>query len=627
MVKSSLARGLQSCLGQSWKEDPFKDFVVIVEDTDFHCHRFILSACSSFFKCMFQSDLREKQDGCTTLREMSSETFDVIINAIYSGVDGLTKDNVIDVWHATHMLDIPFLVQECEEFACKNMCLDNYIVLYETAKLLESKYVINFALKFMKANYEHFVETETFLNVSFNIILSSIIDDYLEVTSENIVLESILTWINYEKQSFQNLKEIKTVVTDKDKEESQTSEISFDESCKSEQATTGFDAQFGSPNVNNSSNMKRVKVSTKQISRHAKRDRFLREETTEEEKKDQLVKLLSAARTTLATRDYLDKLMEHPLILSSPEAFKIIHDSLMSIWNSSSTNAIKDYRLSSSSRSVMAFVSKNEVKLFSFNDENIYSLGNISDHVIDTSCGIASLNSAFFYFYNEPNEIMSSNKRSWSTISRPRHILTKLNDSPTAPTTIVCQKDKDSNNNTLVPFHNSIFLLLCSECNISSIDSSSQLVTLKLTKVPKRAIVYEDNIIIIYNSVEVDCYNVTTKHFEQYTFDEISIDFVSFFKGKDLFILQGNGVLRKVDKNIRSKIELKVLTKLWDGDISLTGAAYFRNNLILFSKQKYKTEISPLPGLFENIRLITIVSETNLTPMVVPDSWLETNVE
>ncbi|XP_059169288.1 uncharacterized protein LOC131951037 [Physella acuta] len=621
MVKSSLACGLLSCLGQSWKEDPFKDFVVIVEDTDFHCHRFILSACSSFFKCMFQSDLREKQDGCTTLQDMSSETFDVIINAIYSGVDGLTEDNVIDVWHATHMLDIPFLVQECEEFACQIMSLNNYIALFETAKLLDSKSVTNFAINFIKANYEHFVETETFLNVSFNLILSLIKNDNLKVTSENCVLESILTWINFDKKNIQKLNQIKNELKDDHSEESSRGGITSDDFSTLEQQIRYVDAKCATPNVNiNSGCLKHVKESKLPLG-NRKRDRFLRKETKEEEKKHQLVKLLSAARTTLATRDYLDKLMEHPLILSCPEAFKIIHDSLMCIWNSSATNTLSDYRLSSSFRSVMAFVSNNQVKLFSFNDENIYSLDNINNHPIDTSCEISSINSAIFYFYLEKKEC-SGFGHSWS-LQPQGHILAKLEDHLHSPK-IIFKKDKDLYNNLLVPFHNSVFLLVYSEYNIPNIDPSCQLVTLKLSKEPKRTVVYEDNIIIVYRSLEVDCYNITTKRFEPYSFEGLSDNFISFFKGKDLFILQANGVLRKVGKDIRSKIELKVITKLWDGNISLTGAAYFRKNLVLFSKQETKICISQLTGLFENIRVITLASDTNLTPTIVPVSWLKT---
>ncbi|XP_059145969.1 kelch-like protein 24 [Physella acuta] len=112
MVKYTLACGLQECLGNEWTGDIFKDFRIMVDGSEYFCHKFILSACSTFFNTLLRADFKEKQEGYVVLNKISKETFDVIINAIYKGVDGLTLGNVGNVWQATHLLDIPFLIQE-----------------------------------------------------------------------------------------------------------------------------------------------------------------------------------------------------------------------------------------------------------------------------------------------------------------------------------------------------------------------------------------------------------------------------------------------------------------------------------------------------------------------------------
>ncbi|XP_059155103.1 kelch repeat and BTB domain-containing protein 3-like [Physella acuta] len=197
MVKSTLACGLQECLSKEWMGDNFRDFRVVVDGSEYFCHKFILSACSTFFKTLLGSDFKENKDERVELKNMSKEIFDVIINAIYKGVDGLTLDNIISVWQATHMLHIPFLIEECERFVVENMSLDNYIVYYPMAKLLNSENVITFTIGFMKENFEPFCVTETFLEFSFPMLFSFVDDDRLKVKSEDLVLESIISWVSY----------------------------------------------------------------------------------------------------------------------------------------------------------------------------------------------------------------------------------------------------------------------------------------------------------------------------------------------------------------------------------------------------------------------------------------------
>ncbi|CAL1532492.1 unnamed protein product, partial [Lymnaea stagnalis] len=197
MVKSSIACGLQACLGQQWTKDDYSDFTVVVDDQEFQCHKFILGACSTFLNGLMRSDMIENNQHRVVLTNVSKETFTVILNGIYKGEDGLTVDNVIQVWNATHLLDIAFLIEECEEFVMKNITLSNYGDFYCISHSLNSEKVLKSVQRFMMDNFEDFQKSTSFYKLSFEEFLVMVDDHFLQIKSEDIVVDAILNWVKY----------------------------------------------------------------------------------------------------------------------------------------------------------------------------------------------------------------------------------------------------------------------------------------------------------------------------------------------------------------------------------------------------------------------------------------------
>ncbi|XP_059155102.1 gigaxonin-like [Physella acuta] len=354
MVKSTLACGLQECLSKEWMGDNFSDFRVVVDDSEYFCHKFILSACSTFFKGLLRTNFKENLEQRVELNDMSKETFEVIINAIYKGVDGLTLDNIISVWQATHMLDVPFLIEECERFVVENMSLENYITYYDMAKLLHSETVINFTIGFMAKKFEHFRETETFLELSFPILFTIVADDCLNVKSEDLVLESIIKWVSYIKRKPEEMENI-------DHRDSETVENSL--------PTTQIDQNNVVPVCQNTNN---DTLSLPQFRNCEMSNSATNSDNETLDRKKCLTELLSTARTFLASRSYLDKLLIHPLIMSCVEALEIVHNALLYQWRSVSfpSNFVIPYRNCSGKRNVMAFVKNEKLHLFELNSQS-----------------------------------------------------------------------------------------------------------------------------------------------------------------------------------------------------------------------------------------------------------------
>ncbi|CAL1547911.1 unnamed protein product, partial [Lymnaea stagnalis] len=174
-----------------------EDFIIEVDNTEIRCHRFILASCSEFFCGLFRSGMREVTYGRASLQGISCETFHLILHAIYTASDVITEGNVIAIWHASNQLQIDFMIELCEKTVVKMLSLDNFEEVYRNAKLINSRQVLCAIRTFM---CEHFVlirKMKTFLELSYNEIVSLVSDDKLVVESEDQVLESIMEWIEH----------------------------------------------------------------------------------------------------------------------------------------------------------------------------------------------------------------------------------------------------------------------------------------------------------------------------------------------------------------------------------------------------------------------------------------------
>ncbi|XP_059175125.1 kelch-like protein 8 [Physella acuta] len=204
MGKPDFCTQIVQSLENVWAENILFDFAVRVHDEIIQCHRLILAACSDFFKALFRSGMKEATENCVEIKNVSCEVFRLILKSIYTGTSLLTLDNFIDVWHAAHMLQVKVMINVCEEFAITSCSLDTWENIYLHAKLLCSDRVLDNLNRFMTRNFEHIIYSSTFLQMSFLEIKNVIKVQYLEVGKEDVVLESVMKWVEWdtEKHTF-----------------------------------------------------------------------------------------------------------------------------------------------------------------------------------------------------------------------------------------------------------------------------------------------------------------------------------------------------------------------------------------------------------------------------------------
>ncbi|KAH9490702.1 hypothetical protein Btru_032819 [Bulinus truncatus] len=229
-----LAAGVVESLDKFIQEedDVFYDFTIVVEEKQFKCHKFLLGACSLFFRGLFRSGMKETESNSVCLKEISHETFKLIRDVLYSSADIITEENIFDIWHAANQLQIPFLIKECERFVVTIISLENYDEVLEHAFLLESKDVITGISDFITANYKDCKDQETILKLNGEDFVRVIKSESLDTDTEDSVIDVIIKWLDYRYKNTRKRKAISMSTIESDLGDNmKTNSFDENESC------------------------------------------------------------------------------------------------------------------------------------------------------------------------------------------------------------------------------------------------------------------------------------------------------------------------------------------------------------------------------------------------------------
>ncbi|XP_059158697.1 kelch-like protein 8 [Physella acuta] len=196
MNSPEICTEIVKCLGIMWTDKKFLDFTIKIKDDTITCHKLVLAACSEFFQALFRSGMREITENWIELKDVSYEIFQLILKTLYTGVNVLTLDNLIHLWRAVHMLQINFMVKICEIFAAESITMENWENIYVTSKLVGSTIVLDELHCFMLRNFDQISLSSTYLQLSSNEVRNLIKSQDLCVSSEDIVLESVIRWVD-----------------------------------------------------------------------------------------------------------------------------------------------------------------------------------------------------------------------------------------------------------------------------------------------------------------------------------------------------------------------------------------------------------------------------------------------
>ncbi|CAG5126328.1 unnamed protein product [Candidula unifasciata] len=575
----SLACGLQKSIGSFCAGDDFSDFTVVVEGTHFRCHKVILSASTGFFLGLLRSRMKECQEGFVKLDRITKNTFEIVLNSIYKGIDGLNKDTVLDVWSATELLQIDYMIEECKKFVINNISVDSCLAYLNHAIIYSAQNVIDHSMNFIIKNFKQVRNQETFLQLPFDYLYKIIESDCLETDSEDAVLETILAWVNYEPSS---------------------------QPYKPGKDPTNCDKPDTTPVYNK-----------------------------ERGRKNYFEKLLSACRYLLVNSACLQKVMKkHVELLLKTGTYNLVlkalvytlsvdqhHDS----WPDAAV-----HRSSSSSKHVMVFLSDDKVMAYSLSTGHTHTFMKVpNDFLKELHKANIIVSGNILYLHYEAKDTdketetvrklsMITKQKNWLSINRT---ITRNSKMLVAHGSCLYELYTHANDD-----RNCLRRYICAYGNTRDWSTcfTSQIIGDCLTGFQEYIVVFrtEDNV------VKACCYNTETEkiHASTTSMDGTSKSMVSFRHGKDIYLLQTNGSLWKLFSTDTSPVDFELVSKLWDFDCSPKGCVLYRKKLFIFCgeipQMDSSSPLTSVPEIFDNIQMIKINSRTTCLPMIMPQSWL-----
>ncbi|KAI8770699.1 kelch repeat and BTB domain-containing protein 3 [Biomphalaria glabrata] len=313
-LKENFSGDILSNIFKVSTNEQLQDYKVQVENTVYGCHKLMLCAVSEFFQCLIRSDMIESRTNFVQLKDISSSTFALILKLVYTGQDVVTKDNCIDLWYASDRLGIAFLSERCQEMAISCITVQNCGQIYQAAKQLESKPVLEKIYALILSKFKRIKENGAILLLEFEEFLKIISSDRLVVHSEDFVIFSVIDWVMNADLGAPN-----TNNANKLNYSPKGQSVPLDNFDDEMKEIIGEKEENDVMGSNSEDSCRKVSVHSSNSSE--KKVKLLK---TTHGRNVYLPKLLHACRFHLASPQCLSQVFLHPLIQQDPEARKII---------------------------------------------------------------------------------------------------------------------------------------------------------------------------------------------------------------------------------------------------------------------------------------------------------------
>ena len=190
------------------------DVTIKVGGTPFRAHKVVLAATIPYFRAMFEHEgFNEHTLNVITIGEESenmpmpdfkcldANSAEALINFAYSGKVTISSSNVQSLMMGASFLQLSIVRDACAEFLMTRLLPHNVLGVMSFADALGCVSLVNACQKFIKKFFTHVSQSDEFLMLPLDQVQKLVSEDELEVASEEIVFESVMSWVNHDESS------------------------------------------------------------------------------------------------------------------------------------------------------------------------------------------------------------------------------------------------------------------------------------------------------------------------------------------------------------------------------------------------------------------------------------------
>ena len=193
---------LMKRLNMQRRQDYLCDITLVAEEgREFKAHRNVLSAVSPFFVKLFQSEMKEKEEGVIRFEEISASVLEDVLEFIYTGhVVILDERNAKDLIIAADYLLLVCLKTFAGRFLEQRLSHSDCISTFYFAERFQCEELVARTRKFVHENFASVAELDEFLDLEAEEVERWISSDDICVAAEEDVLKIIQKWTEQSKK-------------------------------------------------------------------------------------------------------------------------------------------------------------------------------------------------------------------------------------------------------------------------------------------------------------------------------------------------------------------------------------------------------------------------------------------
>ncbi|XP_061686424.1 kelch-like protein 2 isoform X2 [Syngnathoides biaculeatus] len=175
------------------------DVTIVAEDVEIAAHRVVLAAGSPYFHAMFTGEMAESRAKRVRIKEMDGWTLGLLVDYIYTAEIQVTEENVQALLPAAGLLQLNEVKKACCDFLSSQLHPSNCLGIRAFADLHACSQLLTQANCYAEQHFTEVVGSEEFLNLGMEQVSSLIASDKLAIPTEEKVFESVIAWVNHDK--------------------------------------------------------------------------------------------------------------------------------------------------------------------------------------------------------------------------------------------------------------------------------------------------------------------------------------------------------------------------------------------------------------------------------------------
>ena len=144
---------------------------------------------------MFANDMKEKSQTRVSLHEVSPTMLGHLIDFSYGTKILITEENAQDLYIAANFLQFDTVAKSCCKFLQKNINASNCLALAKFAETYRCLPLQGDAEGYVLAHFEEVSQTQDFLKLKPEQLMTYIRHDHLKTRSEKVVFDAVLRWL------------------------------------------------------------------------------------------------------------------------------------------------------------------------------------------------------------------------------------------------------------------------------------------------------------------------------------------------------------------------------------------------------------------------------------------------